>query len=88
MEVIEISNHAGKHNSLVCFLQMSQKTLQEPKINTELAYAYAKTDCLHDMEDFLSMINVADILEVSKKCFNDELYQAMKLLFTSILNWA
>lgn len=87
-EVIEISNHAGKHDDLVRFLQMARKTLREPKIDTELAYAYAKTDRLHDMEDFLGMTNVADILEVGEKCFEDELYQAAKLLFTSISNWA
>jgi len=67
---------------------MARKTLREPKIDTELAYAYAKTDRLHDMEDFLAMTNVADILEVGEKCFEDELYQAAKLLFTSISNWA
>lgn len=67
---------------------MARKTLREPRIDTELAYAYAKTDRLHDMEDFLSMTNVADILEVGEKCFEDELYQAAKLLFQSISNWA
>jgi clathrin heavy chain len=64
---------------------MARKTLHEPKINTELVYTYAKTDRLHD---FLSMTNVADILEVGEKCFEDELYQVAKLLFTSISNWA
>ncbi|CAK5273880.1 unnamed protein product [Mycena citricolor] len=88
MEVIEIATHAGKHEDLIRFLQMARKSLREPKIDTELAYAYAKTDRLHDMEDFLSMTNVADILEVGEKCFNDELYQAAKLLFASISNWA
>ncbi|EAU90123.2 clathrin heavy chain 1 [Coprinopsis cinerea okayama7 len=87
-EVIEIANHAGKHDDLVRYLQMARKTLREPKIDTELAYAYAKTDRLHDMEDFLGMTNVADILVVGEKCFEDELYQAAKLLFTSISNWA
>ena len=68
---------------------MARKHLREPKIETELVYAYAKTDRLHgDMEDFLGMTNVADILEVGEKCFEDELYQAAKLLFTSISNWA
>ena len=67
---------------------MARKSLREPRIDTELAYAYAKTDRLHDMEDFLGMMNVADILEVGEKCFEDELYQAAKLLFTSISNWA
>jgi clathrin heavy chain len=55
-------------------------------IITELAYIYAKTNRLHDMEDFLGMANVADILEVGEKCFEDKLYQAAKLLFTSISN--
>ncbi|KAG8907666.1 hypothetical protein FRB99_002744 [Tulasnella sp. 403] len=88
LEVIELSNRAGKHDDLVRFLQMARKSLREPKIDTELAYAYAKTDRLHDMEDFLAMTNVADVLEVGEKCFNDELYQAAKLLFQSISNWA
>lgn len=87
-EVIEYANRADKHEDLVRYLQMARKSLREPKIDTELAYAYAKTDRLHDMEDFLSMTNVADILDVGEKCFNDELYQAAKLLFTSISNWA
>ncbi|KAK7017915.1 Clathrin heavy chain [Paramarasmius palmivorus] len=88
VEVIKISSRAGKHDDLVRFLQMARKSLREPKIDTELAYAYAKTDRLHDMEDFLAMTNVADILQVGEKCFEDELYQAAKLLFTSISNWA
>ncbi|KAF9258879.1 clathrin heavy chain [Marasmius fiardii PR-910] len=88
LEVIEIANRAGKHDDLVRFLQMARRSLREPKIDTELAYAYAKTDRLHDMEDFLGMTNVADVLQVGEKCFEDELYQAAKLLFTSISNWA
>jgi len=87
-EVIEISSHAGKHDDLVRFLRMARKSLWEPKIDTELVYAYAKTDRLHDMEDFLGMTNVADILAVGEKCFEDELYQAAKLLFTSVSNRA
>ncbi|RPD64311.1 clathrin heavy chain 1 [Lentinus tigrinus ALCF2SS1-7] len=87
-EVIEIAGRAGKYDDLVRYLQMARKSLREPKIDTELAYAYAKTDRLHDMEDFLAMTNVADVLEVGEKCFEDELYQAAKILFQSISNWA
>jgi clathrin heavy chain len=39
------------------------------------------------VEDFLGMTNVDNILEVGEKCFEDELYQAAKLLFTSFSNW-
>ncbi|KAH9852080.1 clathrin heavy chain [Lenzites betulinus] len=87
-EVIEIASRAGKYDDLVRYLQMARKSLREPKIDTELAYSYAKTDRLHDMEDFLAMTNVADVLEVGEKCFEDELYQAAKILFSSISNWA
>jgi hypothetical protein len=45
-----------------------------------------QTDRSHDMEDFLSMTNIADVLEVGEKCFEDELYQAAQLLFTGISN--
>jgi clathrin heavy chain len=40
------------------------------------------------MVDFLGMTIVADILVVKETCFEDELYQPAKLLFTSISNWA
>ncbi|KAL7409328.1 clathrin heavy chain 1 [Mrakia frigida] len=87
-EVIELANAAGKNDDLVRFLQMARKHTREPKIDTELAYSYAKTDRLHDMEEFLATTNVADILVVGEKCFEDGLYQASKLLFSSISNWA
>ena len=45
--------------------------LREPNIDTELMF-YTKMDRLHDMEDFPSFTNVADILDVGAKCFNDE----------------
>jgi clathrin heavy chain len=87
-EVIEIFSHAGKHDGLLRFLQMARKSLRGLKIDTELAYAYAKTDRLHGMGDFFGMTNIADILVVGEKCFEDELYPAAKLLFTGISNWA
>jgi clathrin heavy chain len=53
LEVIEIANRAGKQDDLVCYLQMARKTLCEPKLDTELVYAYAKTDHLHYMEAYI-----------------------------------
>ena len=62
-----MTNCAGKHDDLV--LQMARKHLREPKIDKELAYVYAKTDRLHDMEDFLCMTNVADIFGGRREVF-------------------
>ncbi|GAA5893039.1 clathrin heavy chain [Sporobolomyces salmoneus] len=88
LEVIETASRAGKADDLVRYLQMARKTLREPAIDTELAVSYAKTDRLHDMEEFLGMTNVADLLSAGEKAFEAELYEAAKLLFTSISNWA
>ena len=73
-KVIEISSHVGKHDDLVHFFQMACRSFWEPKIDMDLAYTYAKTNCLHDMADFLGMMNVTGILKVGEKCFKDELY--------------
>lgn len=87
-EVIEIAEHAGREEELIRFLQMARKKAREPQIDTEYAYCLAKAGRLGDMEEFLSMTNVADILSVGEKCFNDELYSAAKLLFSSVSNHA
>ncbi|KAH9456941.1 hypothetical protein Pst134EA_020848 [Puccinia striiformis f. sp. tritici] len=88
MEVIETADRAGKHDDMVRYLQMARKTLREPKIDTELCVAYAKTDRLHDMEEFLTMSNVADQLSAGEQVFEAGLYEAARLLFSAISNWA
>lgn len=88
LEVIETADRAGKYDDVVRFLQMARRTLREPKIDTELCVAYAKTDRLHDMEEFLGMTNVADQLAAGEQVFEAGLYQAARLLFSAISNWA
>lgn len=88
MEVIETADRAGKYEDIVRYLQMARRTLREPKIDTELCVAYAKTDRLHDMEEFLSMTNVADQLSAGEQVFEAGLYEAARLLFSAISNWA
>jgi clathrin heavy chain len=82
-EAIEVANRVGKQDDLVRYLQMARETLRRLKVDTELAYS--KTDRLRDMEDFLGFTNIAGALGAGGKCFNDELYQAAKLIFA---NWA
>lgn len=67
---------------------MARKTVREPQVDGYMLLSYAKTDRLHDLEDFLASLNVADVLDIGEKCYNEELYQAAKILFTSISNWA
>lgn len=88
LEVIETASRADKFDDLVRYLQMARKTLREPAIDTELAVSYARTDRLHDMEEFLAMTNVADQLSAGEKCFEAGMYEAARLLFSTISNWA
>ena len=48
------------------FSQMARKKAREPYIETELIYAYAKTNRLADLEEFISGPNHAQIQQVRK----------------------
>ena len=49
---------------LVKYLQMARKKARETFIETELIYAYAKTNRLADLEEFVSGPNHANITQV------------------------
>ncbi|KAI9670383.1 MAG: hypothetical protein M1817_004426 [Caeruleum heppii] len=87
-EVIEIATHAGKDEELIKYLKMARKTLREPPIDTSLAFSYARTDQLSQLEDFLQSINVADVEASGDKAYEEGYHQAAKIFFTSISNWA
>ncbi|KAL9057613.1 MAG: hypothetical protein Q9162_002228 [Coniocarpon cinnabarinum] len=87
-EVIEIATHAGKDDDLIKFLKMSRKTLREPPIDTGLAFAYARTNQLSELESFLRGANVADVEASGDKAYEEGFHEAAKIFFTSISNWA
>ncbi|KAL9558012.1 hypothetical protein MBANPS3_001112 [Mucor bainieri] len=88
MEVTRSASMDSKYEDLVRYLQMARKQSREPFIETELLYAFAKTDRLADMEDFLASPNIAQIQEVGDRCFRAGMYEAAKILYTSISNHA
>ncbi|BFZ57862.1 Clathrin heavy chain [Savitreella phatthalungensis] len=87
-EVVEIADRAGKSEDLIRYLQMARKTVREPVVDTALLLAFAKTDRLHDLEDFLQGTNVADVNKAGDDCYDAQQYQAAKVLFTGVSNWA
>ena len=87
-EVIETAIHAGKDQDLVKYLKMARKTQREPAIDTALAFSYARLDQLPELEDFLRLPNVADVEASGDKAYEEGFYQAAKIFFTSISNWA
>lgn len=87
-EVIEIATHAGKDEDLIKFLRMGRKTLREPAVDTALAFCYARTDQLPELEEFLRGSNVANVEQSGDKAYEEGYHQAAKIFFTSISNWA
>jgi len=67
---------------------MARKKAREPYIETELIYAYAKTNRLADLEEFISGPNHAQIQQVGDRCFDNKMYEAAKLLYNNVSNFA
>lgn len=80
------ANEAEIWAEVIPYLKMARKTMQENLIDTELIYAYAKTNNLSEMEIFVNGPNVANIQSIGDRCFSETLYQAAKILFVSINN--
>lgn len=87
-EVIEVAVAAGKNEELIKYLRMARKTLREPAIDTALAFCYARLDQLAELEDFLRATNVANVEESGDKAYSEGLFEAAKIFYTSISNWA
>lgn len=88
LEVISAANRSGQYEDLVRYLQMARKKAREPFIETELIFAFAKTNRRTELEDFISGPNIAQIQQVADRCFDDKLYEAAKLLYNNISNFA
>lgn len=88
LEVVEVATAAGKNEDLINFLKMARKTLREVPIDTALAFCYARTEQLGELEDFLRGTNVVDVENAGDKAASEDLYEAAKIFYTSISNWA
>lgn len=87
-EVIEIATHAGKDDDLIKYLRMARKTLREPAVDTGLAFCFARTNQLNELEDFLRSSNVADVETSGDKAYEEGYHEAAKIFYSSISNWA
>ena len=87
-EIILVSSRNNKFSELVKFLQIARKTVREALVDSELLYAYAKTNKLAELEDFITGPNLADISNIGDRCFDEAMYEAARILFSNVSNWA
>ena len=88
MEVVAVAGTSGNYEDLVKYLQMARKKAREAAIETELVFAFAKTNRLADLEEFISSPNIASIQAVGDRCYDQRMYEAAKLLYNNISNFA
>lgn len=88
IEVVNVAGSNGNWEELVKYLVMARKKARETFIETELIYAYAKTNRLAELEEFISGPNHAQILNVGDRCFEDKMYEAAKILYNNVSNYA
>ncbi|KVI07010.1 Armadillo-type fold [Cynara cardunculus var. scolymus] len=88
LDVIRASEDTECYHDLVKYLLMVRGKTKEPKVDSELIYAYAKIDRLSDIEEFILMPNVANLHNVGDRLFDEALYEAAKIIYSFISNWA
>ncbi|EFJ13237.1 hypothetical protein SELMODRAFT_157554 [Selaginella moellendorffii] len=86
-DVILAANQARVFEDLVKYLHMVRRKVKEPKVDSELIYAYARIEKLGEIEEFILQPNVANLQNVGDRLFDETLYEAAKIIFTHISNW-
>lgn len=87
-ETIEIATRSGKDDELVPFLKMARKTIREPQVDGQLMLCYARDNKTSALSELVEGNNVADAEAVGDKLFSEGLYDAAKMLYESVSNWA
>uniref|UniRef100_A0A7N8WT24 Clathrin, heavy chain-like 1 n=1 Tax=Mastacembelus armatus TaxID=205130 RepID=A0A7N8WT24_9TELE len=66
----------------------SKMKARESYVETELIFALAKTNRLAELEEFVSGPNNAHIQQVGDRCYEEGMYEAAKLLYNNVSNFA
>jgi len=86
LEVIQAAEREENYEELVRYLTMARTKVKDSLIDGELVYAYAKTERLGEMEEFISGTNTANIQAVGDRLYDEKFYKAAKILYASIPN--
>eukprot|EP00737_Agarophyton_chilense_P001413 gb/GEZJ01001588.1/.p1 GENE.gb/GEZJ01001588.1/~~gb/GEZJ01001588.1/.p1 ORF type:complete len:1778 (+),score=279.90 gb/GEZJ01001588.1/:30-5336(+) len=96
--VVEASRYTAESNEdfkmISKFMRVARKKIREPElalrsIDTELVYALCRLNALTDVEEFIITAgHKANLEEVGDRCFDLELYQAAKMMFRAVPEWA
>lgn len=84
--VISAAEAVENYEDLVSYLKMARKDIKESVLDTQLIYSLARVHKLSELEEFVSVPNVAKIDVIGERTFDEGMYEAAKILFASINN--
>jgi len=84
--VIPAAEREEKYELLLKYLIMARHQIKDVMIDTELVYCLAKTNKLPDLEAFITEPNSADLPRVGDRLFEDQLYEAARIIFVRLKN--
>jgi clathrin heavy chain len=88
MQVSGAADDAEAHDELIDYLLMCRPKVSEPFVDSELAYSYAKTGRVAELEEFVSNPNIARLEDVGDRCFDQGMFKAAKYIFAAIDSYA
>jgi clathrin heavy chain len=86
LAVIAAAESVDNYEDLVPYLKMARKDVKESVLDTQLIYALARCNKLTELEELISVPNVAKIDMIGERCFDEGMFEAAKLLFININN--
>lgn len=83
LEVIKAAEGANIYHDLVKYLLIVRNKTKEPEVDSEFIYAYAKIGRLGEIEEFILMPNVSNLLNVGDRLYSEAHYGAAVTLSRS-----
>ncbi|GAX80055.1 hypothetical protein CEUSTIGMA_g7494.t1 [Chlamydomonas eustigma] len=87
LKVTEAAKSSDAYADLVKYLLMVRKKQKEPRVDTELVYAYAKVGQMGQLEEFISGTHQANLQACGDRFFEEGMYDPARILFQHIPNW-
>lgn len=88
VEMIAVGKTAGAWEDLLRYLQMARTRLRDATIESELLYVLARLNQLQQLTAIVTAPNIAHVQLVGERCQSEGLYEAARILFSSISNFA
>lgn len=88
VEMIQAGKALGAWEDLLRYLQAARAKLRDVTIESEFLYVLARLNQLTQLTAIVSAPNIAQVQAIGERCHGEGLFEAARLLFTSISNFA